>query len=269
MNNKLALLIGINYIGTPYELKGCINDVVNVKNMLVNNLRYKEDNIVMLTDDPKIKGSYPTLRNILINIYKLVIYSTQHKNTEIWIHYSGHGTYMKGGDGEESFSDENDNRNECIVPVDFVDKGVISDDILNHYLMFLSSTSRCFVVVDACHSGTSLDLQYKLTDPMKSVYEKQNNKVMRSRIVCLSGCRDDQYSLEEVSDGVHGGTLTNTLIQILEDYSYCIRLRDIILEIRNRINEKKINQVPQLTSTDLLDTKLFMFKVITKSIFDR
>ena len=35
--NKKALCIGINYIGSRYELNGCINDVNNIKSKLISN----------------------------------------------------------------------------------------------------------------------------------------------------------------------------------------------------------------------------------------
>ena len=34
---KKALLIGINYTGTDYELRGCINDSINLKQFLISN----------------------------------------------------------------------------------------------------------------------------------------------------------------------------------------------------------------------------------------
>ena len=34
--SKIALLIGINYIGTDSELSGCINDINETKDVLIN-----------------------------------------------------------------------------------------------------------------------------------------------------------------------------------------------------------------------------------------
>lgn len=52
--NKRALLIGINYRETPSELRGCINDVNNVKEFLLTK-GYKEKYITILTDDTEVK----------------------------------------------------------------------------------------------------------------------------------------------------------------------------------------------------------------------
>ena len=44
-----SVLIGINYIDTRYELKGCVNDVINIKALLLT-CGYLETEITMLTD---------------------------------------------------------------------------------------------------------------------------------------------------------------------------------------------------------------------------
>ena len=45
-----ALLVGINYEGTPYELKGCINDTIATRDMLRNKFKVRDENIVMMND---------------------------------------------------------------------------------------------------------------------------------------------------------------------------------------------------------------------------
>ena len=57
---KKALLIGINYRNTDNELTGCINDVNELKNILVKKCGYQD--IIVVSDDAKIK---PTKDNIL------------------------------------------------------------------------------------------------------------------------------------------------------------------------------------------------------------
>ena len=46
-NNKKALLIGINYIKSPRNaLRGCINDVINMKNLI--NVFYHKINMIQI-----------------------------------------------------------------------------------------------------------------------------------------------------------------------------------------------------------------------------
>ena len=70
LNNKHALVIGINYIGhNSGVLNGCINDTLKIKNFLINKCNYKEENIVIITDETVVK---PTKENIINALVKLV-----------------------------------------------------------------------------------------------------------------------------------------------------------------------------------------------------
>jgi hypothetical protein len=62
---KRALLIGINYFRTSAELKGCINDVHNIKNFLMTLYNFREEDMVVLTDDQANPRSIPTKQNII------------------------------------------------------------------------------------------------------------------------------------------------------------------------------------------------------------
>ena len=64
--NKKALLIGINYIGTPYELNGCINDVESIKTRLITTSGFANDKITTLTDNTPVK---PTRNNIINELF--------------------------------------------------------------------------------------------------------------------------------------------------------------------------------------------------------
>lgn len=48
---KKAVLIGINYPGTEAELKGCINDAVDMRDLLVEVFGFSMEDIKVLLDD--------------------------------------------------------------------------------------------------------------------------------------------------------------------------------------------------------------------------
>ena len=50
MDNKFALIIGINYFNTDFELSGCINDTKMLRRYLLDN-NFIFDNITVLRDD--------------------------------------------------------------------------------------------------------------------------------------------------------------------------------------------------------------------------
>jgi hypothetical protein len=49
---KYALLIGINYKGKKFALKGCINDIYAINIIYVMNISYHHTNIKLLEANP-------------------------------------------------------------------------------------------------------------------------------------------------------------------------------------------------------------------------
>lgn len=162
---RKALLVGINYIGTQNQLRGCINDVHNVKNYLVQN-GYDEGDIVVLTDDQREMVKVPIRDNIIKAIGWLV--SDAQPNDSLFFHYSGHGSQQEDTDG-----DEEDGIDETIVPLDFEKNGQIVDDELHARLVAsLQPGVRLTALFDSCHSGSVLDLPY--TYSTKGVLKEPN-----------------------------------------------------------------------------------------------
>ncbi|KAL0142257.1 caspase domain-containing protein [Mucor lusitanicus] len=155
---KRALLIGINYIGSKNALNGCINDVKNVKQFLTTLYNFREEDMVILTDDKQDPKFIPTKQNILSAMQWLV--SGARENDSFFFHFSGHGGRVKDTDG-----DEDDGYDETIYPVDHDryqgDSGQIVDDEM-HAIMVrpLPRGARLTCIFDSCHSGTALDLPY-------------------------------------------------------------------------------------------------------------
>jgi len=177
---KRAVLIGINYVGQPdNELGGCHNDVLNIKEYLMNVHDFKEENIQLLLDDDK--NINPTKKNMM-NAYKIIA-SQSDAGDVIYLHYSGHGSHKR-----DYSKDETDKQDETLVPVDYFRSGDISDDML--YKKLVTKIKKgVFVtsVMDCCHSGTILDLpyQFKATDKGNEMngndefnFDKKESKVL-------------------------------------------------------------------------------------------
>ena len=97
---KKALLIGINYYSSPsVRLNGCIDDVNNIRGVLIDAYDYDLANIVTLRDDELRSQYQPTRDNIINNLKQLVSQTSQLE--EIWIHYSGHGSQIQDQNGDE------------------------------------------------------------------------------------------------------------------------------------------------------------------------
>ncbi|SCW03439.1 LAFE_0G10440g1_1 [Lachancea fermentati] len=163
---RKALLIGINYIGSQNELRGCINDAHNMFNFLTSRYGYRKEDIVILTDDQQQPAAIPTKANMLRAMQWLV--NGAQPNDALFFHYSGHG-----GQTEDLDGDEEDGMDDVIYPVDFQSQGpIIDDDMHNIMVKQLPAGVRLTALFDSCHSGTVLDLPY--TYSTKGVIKEPN-----------------------------------------------------------------------------------------------
>lgn len=191
---KKAIVIGINYLGTENELHGCINDSSNVRDLLISQYKFKSKNITLMTDKSQDPTLLPTMKNIIIQIRKLV--SNVKSGDSIVFTYSGHGDQMP-----DRNKDEEDGLDETLVPLDFDKYGEISDDLLRQELVDkIPQGAKLTCIIDSCHSGTILDLKYTMV-PQKNVKSKfifsLNSKVSITKgdVICISGCKDDQVTI--------------------------------------------------------------------------
>lgn len=249
---KKCLLIGINYRKSPSELRGCINDTLNIKKFLIGQKFCTNKDIILMNDN--CQGNlYPTRKNILQQLNALVqLAKSEHskgKKTHFFFHYSGHGTYLRDKNGDES-----DGRDEALVPIDAENSGLIVDDQLKRQIIDkLPSSCKMTVLVDACHSGSSMDLKYtyKINSIAKKTDKKANCNIdkrqgeTRCAIVKVSGCTDSQTSADAYISGQFQGAMTGSF---LKAYRKGITYNALILQIRKYLRKGGFSQIPQLTS---------------------
>merc|ERR1719386_252614 len=104
-----AALVGINYVGSKFQLAGCHNDVDTMRRFLQSQ-GYAADDMRILLDDGK--HEVPTHANVIAAMQWLV--AGAKSGDSLFFHYSGHGTSLADDDG-----DEEDGQDEALVPVDF------------------------------------------------------------------------------------------------------------------------------------------------------
>jgi len=149
---RRAVMIGINYVGQQGELRGCHNDVLNMKEYIKDVHGFQEENIEVLMDD----GSHtsPTYANIVAAFARIV--EASQPGDVVFTHYSGHGGKLKDQDG-----DEKDGYDETLIPLDYQSAGQIRDDTLfKDFVGKLREGVFSTSIMDCCHSGTVLDLPY-------------------------------------------------------------------------------------------------------------
>lgn len=243
-----ALLVGINYVGTPYELYGCINDVLNTEKQLRSffpgNAEYR-----VLTDNTPLK---PTRANIMASITWLV--SGLKAGENVYFHYSGHGGRVRDTNGDEVTGLDS-----CIYPCNDGRMETITDDELRTALAVqLPAGCKCFAVLDACHSGTGVDLRYRWETPAVgtlSYSEDTKYEKTAGDIIFLSGCMDTQYAADTVDNTNRpAGALTWALLDVWRTYGPAIKTKYLLWDIRSFLKKNGYPQIPQLSTgryTDL------------------
>ncbi|KAI6377112.1 hypothetical protein MCOR25_002610 [Pyricularia grisea] len=290
---RKALMIGINYFGQRGQLRGCINDVRNMSNYLIENYGYKREDMVLLTDDQQNPMSQPTKQNLLRAMHWLV--KDARPNDSLFFHYSGHGGQTKDLDG-----DEEDGYDEVIYPVDFRQTGHITDDEMHRIMVMpLQPGVRLTAIFDSCHSGTALDLPYiystqgvlkepnlakeagmGLLDAMQAYsrgdmggvasniigfFKKATNgeearnitlatKTSPADVIMFSGSKDDQTSADAAIASQYTGAMSWAFITALKKNP-----QQSYVQLLNSIRDElatKYTQKPQLSCSHPLNTDL-------------
>jgi len=241
---KKALLIGINYTSTPsISLRGCIDDVVNMRNVLIDAFGYTQNNIIMLRDDSSSAGLLPTKANIISALNTIVAGSNS--NQEIWIHYSGHGSQIR--------DNSNTSRNgldDIIVPLDYQRNGFITDIQINNIIK--SIQCRAFIIFDSCNSGTISDFPWVIqyVSPTSTTKTQINNsQISNPNIFVFSSCKDNQNSLD-IYDSVaqqYEGDFTDAFISTLRNNNYNVDILTFYNNVCQWLQQNKFTQNPVLT----------------------
>lgn len=229
-----ALLVTCNYPGTSYQLNGCQADGKHLRTFLKMKYGLSDENIVWMTDSlEKSDKCYPNRQN-LIEILKN--FALRLKSGDmLFMAYSGHGSGKILSEAEKiKHPEETDGQQEYIV----LDDGFMDDDTLKHYLIDeMPENVKVRCLFDCCHSGTVLDLKYRLTSNPKSKFVPFAQDVFmfknifadkdikfklitndyisptRCDVIMLSGCEDSETSADANISGVPSGALTYAFLK--------------------------------------------------------
>ena len=258
---KYALIVGINKYATPgNDLSGCVNDAMNMRELLINKFRFPADNIRMLTDERA------TIENIIDRLYWLIS-----QRGELVYHHSGHGTQMRDRNGDEL----NDGLDEVLVTYDHDWDNPLSDDLIANMFGRKSPESYLTMICDTCHSGTmnrGYSTQYgaskgtpKFLAPPVDIASRsagrafrhnrfRNRKYIAKENILLSGCKDNQSSMDAYIDGTFQGVMTASFIKSMERFVRPTwkELHTTMVEI---VNKWDFTQDPQLTGSEELKSR--------------
>lgn len=272
---KRALLIGINYTNTSSQLNGCINDVYNIRNFITKYCDYSLENIKVLTD----KDISPTRANIISHVQWLI--SNCLPGDTLLFHYSGHGSFTRDSSGDES-----DGKDEVLVPLDYQTAGMLSDDwLFSNLVQKIPKGVNLWAFVDACHSGTMIDLKYnykslcalksgRVTSGMEYKSELWNNRFsfslektpdVQGNVCLFSGALDRETAADDFINNAAQGAFTHCLLETLQGKlvkmgngserfnTGAVKLREILKEVNCRLDIKSYSQNSQLSVTKQVD----------------
>jgi len=265
MANK-AVLIGINRYRIPgADLRGCVNDVKNMRAILTQYYGFAAGNIVTLTDfDATKKNMEAAIRNLI----------TGCRNGDVlYLHYSGHGANVPDQDGDEA-----DRRDEILCPTDLDWKNPLRDDWLRSQFDRVKPGVNLTVVMDCCHSGSNTrallppdapSIPRYLPNPWDIMAEESGRR-LRGKVVgelrassraarkksdvvhanipevLVTGCRDTQTSADAFIGGSYNGALTWHLVQALKEAKGRISCADLHAKTVAKLKAGRFSQVPQL-----------------------
>ncbi|XVF49474.1 hypothetical protein PTKIN_Ptkin04bG0015600 [Pterospermum kingtungense] len=217
---KRAVICGVSYKNTRYELKGCVNDAKCMKFLLVNRFKFPESSIITLTEEETDPYKRPTKSNIRMALYWLV--QGCQPGDSLVFHYSGHGSQKRNYTG-----DEVDGYDETLCPSDFESQGMIIDDEINATIVRpLPPGVKLHAIIDSCHSGTVLDLPFLCRMDRQGRYVWEDHRPRSGmwkgtnggEVISFSGCDDDQTAADTsaLSRITSTGAMTYAFIQAIE-----------------------------------------------------
>jgi metacaspase-1 len=238
-----GLLFGLNYAHTTTaRLNGCVNDVHNMATYLSSALNMPCD---IYTDDTDLVNT--SGMGILQKLYELAVATYKDDLDFVWIHYSGHGSYIKDTSGDEA-----DGKDECLVPSDFQKKGLLLDDQINRLFANFNPKTRVLFVFDCCHSGTIGDVKYSWEGPSKVAVENIKCKAA-ARVITISGCLDTEVSMDAYNvagDNKFSGAMTSCMLAVLRENEDNKNNAFVMLDkLREMLIKKQFVQKPKLCSS--------------------
>jgi hypothetical protein len=262
---KKALLVGINRYRIPgADLRGCVNDVKNLRTVLTTYCGFAGKDIKTLTD---YAATTRAMRDAIAALVK-----GAKKGDVLLLHYSGHGANVPDKNGDEA-----DRRDEILCPTDLDWKDPLLDDWLRTTFDRLPAGVNFTVVMDCCHSGTNtrailppdapvipryLPNPWDLmaTESGRSLRGKVKGSLRRSTParrkkdiiavnipeVLVTGCRDTQTSADAEIGGSFNGALTYHLVATVKAARGTLTYRELHAGTVKRLKKGGFSQVPQL-----------------------
>lgn len=249
---KRAFMVGISHYDTAltgYQWNN-INGVEDIK-LLEPVLKKQGFYLTTLMDEQATYQNITTQLSSFINKTK--------KGDIVYLHFSTHGQPVEDLNG-----DEEDGWDESIIPIDayklykrgtYEGKNHLLDDQINKYVKKLREkigpSGFLYVVIDACHAGTSSRANdetvrgtkvgftysnkvFKPSTEKKSHYKVESSSKM-SNVMYLEACRPDQVNVEIKVKDKRYGPLSYNIAQALQAKPLSTNANDFLSNVKASI----------------------------------
>jgi len=262
---KYAYFSGVNLFTDGNNLRGCVNDVVDIRERLVAKYKVNPDNIRMLTD-------YRATAKVELEHWDWIIGCCDPVEKDVLIiQNSSHGTNFRirrNGVLDNYVSD-------VICPSDFDwDNNFISADMIHDKLQKVPPNTTVIFISDSCCSGNLVKrLSQKDSVPKRmlppedilnrSIGQELQTKTIQSyvsiidsvNVIFLSGCQSNQTSADAYIDGRYNGALTAALKDVIDRMPE-VNWHTCHEEIHKYLTDGDYDQEPELKTSERNLTKL-------------
>ena len=250
---KRALLVGLNRYPDPENtLRGCLNDIRQVSDLLCMHFGFAADGELELLTDARA-----TTSAIVNRLHWLLEGATA--GDVLVFHYSGHGSQVRDRHGDEL----DDGLDEIICPYDLDWDDPFTDDDFYALVKDLPEGVNLTVVLDCCHSGTGLrdfpcgprPIRERFVRPPSGIDHRPRadravrrfgRRASEHGALLIAGCRANQVSADAYIDGDYHGALTYYLCKALGELHYAATYRNLVESVRRLLRHNQFEQVPQL-----------------------
>jgi len=256
MKNK-ALLVGINKYPDPQnELRGCINDILDMEHFIAEtNKVYAKQNIKKLTDKEATKKG-------IVTQIKWLLDGAQ-PGDQLLFHYSGHGAQVP----TLNQNLEPDGLDEIICPYDFSGQGenALRDKEFAQLFAGIPKGVHFVWISDSCHAE---DLSRDINTKEAIIYRQFQGATINNHErlpattsehfnaitkplngALLSACASHELSADAYINKRFNGAFTHYLIKNLLQYSDSKSMQAIVQLVNKDLDKNGYDQNPESEGT--------------------
>jgi hypothetical protein len=236
---QIILLIGINYINKPYQIRGSINDTIKLHEFFTQE-GTSSKSITVMTD--QTGGIYAPTKANIINQLNLIISSANSTTNpvNIFISYSGKGSAVNPSAINNTGS---------IYPLDFETNGVITDNyIKQEFINKLYKNSNLVCLFDCCNIHSILELKYEYTHNKLNKNINASNSIPACSVCAIYSCR----TYRKEWNGA-------TTISFISNYYQGITYEYLLESMQKWMILEKLNNIVYMATSHFVDLDTTVF----------